>query len=76
MIIKLINQQKFIEALTTYIERMIGKQYAVSPMTLMDELFSNADVETPIIFILSQGADPNEQILNFANKMNFEKKIF
>lgn len=76
LIIKLMNQQKFIEALTTYIERMIGRQYAVSPMTLMEELFSNSDRVTPIIFILSQGADPNEQILNHAAKMNFEKKIF
>ena len=49
----------------------MGPLYSKSPMTSMEELFASADNKTPIIFILSQGADPNERILNYAKQMNF-----
>lgn len=35
----------------------------------MEMLFNSADKVTPTIFVLSQGADPNEQILGYAKKM-------
>ena len=41
----------------------LGREYATSPLTSMDDLFGSADKVTPVIFVLSQGADPNEQIL-------------
>lgn len=35
-----------------------------------------SDKTTPIIFILSQGADPNEQILNHAKQKGFGGRLF
>jgi len=37
----------------------------------MDELYSDTDFRTPLIFILSKGADPLLNLLSFAN----QKKI-
>jgi len=40
----------------------------------MEALFSDSDKITPIIFVLSQGADPTNQVLSFAhNKGSYER---
>jgi hypothetical protein len=56
-------------SLKEYVVKDLGKLYSVSPLTSMGILFNSADKVTPIIFVLSQGADPNEQILGYAKKM-------
>jgi len=44
-------------------------------MTSMEDLFNSSDKVTPIIFILTQGADPNERIVSYAKKMSFAEKL-
>ena len=44
-------------------------------MTSMEDLFNSSDKVTPIIFILSQGADPNERIVSYAKKVSFAGKL-
>ena len=41
----------------------------------MEDLFDSSDKVTPIIFVLSQGADPNERIVSYAKKMSFASKL-
>ena len=55
--------------LKEYVIKELGRQYSISPLTSMEILFESSDKVTPIIFVLSQGADPNEQILGYAKKM-------
>jgi dynein heavy chain len=55
--------------LKEYVIKDLGRQYSVSPLTSMEILFESSDKVTPIIFVLSQGADPNEQILGYAKKL-------
>jgi hypothetical protein len=38
----------------------------------MDETFADSDNKTPIIFVLSQGAEPTALFLRFAKKMRGE----
>lgn len=38
----------------------LGKIYAESPVASMEALFSDSNKKNPIIFVLSQGADPTE----------------
>jgi dynein heavy chain len=35
----------------------------------MDEVYADSDNKTPIIFVLSQGAEPTELFLRFAKKV-------
>lgn len=74
--IKLIRPQLLVSALKDYVVLTLGREYATSPLTSMDDLFGSSDRVTPVIFVLSQGADPNEQILQHAKKMNFTQKLF
>lgn len=41
----------------------------------MDTLFSDCDKRTPIIFILSQGADPTTSLYKFAKEKDFDSKL-
>lgn len=41
-----------------YVEIELGKLYSESPVATMDALFASSDNITPVIFVLSQGADP------------------
>jgi dynein heavy chain len=38
----------------------------------MDEVYSDSDCKTPVIFILSQGADPSDQLIKFARERGFD----
>jgi len=48
----------------------------VPPSTAIDILYENIDEVTPLIFVLTQGADPTSQLLKFATDMNFMDKLF
>lgn len=41
----------------------------------MSSIHADSDNKTPIIFVLSQGADPTESILNFAKDRQFEDNL-
>lgn len=41
-----------------YILQFLGQFYLEPPQVSMDTLYGDSDVATPIIFVLSQGADP------------------
>ena len=60
LLIKLIRPQLLVGALKDYVVLTLGREYATSPLTSMDDLFGSSDRVTPVIFVLSQGADPNE----------------
>eukprot|EP00351_Strombidinopsis_sp_SopsisLIS2011_P002361 CAMPEP_0116870698 /NCGR_PEP_ID=MMETSP0463-20121206/719_1 /TAXON_ID=181622 /ORGANISM="Strombidinopsis sp, Strain SopsisLIS2011" /LENGTH=71 /DNA_ID=CAMNT_0004507721 /DNA_START=4157 /DNA_END=4372 /DNA_ORIENTATION=+ len=44
----------------------MGEFYASSPLSSIEYLFGSANCTTPIIFVLSMGADPTEQIIKYA----------
>lgn len=62
-------------AFSKYVELELGKEYAESPIATMDALFSDSDRFTPIIFVLSSGADPTWQVIQFAHKMNYYERF-
>jgi dynein heavy chain len=49
-----------IKAFKEYVTIKLGVEYSESPPSNLEILFSMSDPATPIIFVLSQGADPNE----------------
>lgn len=65
-----------IKAFKEYVTIKLGVEYSESPPSNLEILFSMSDPATPIIFVLSQGADPNEQILSYAKKQGFQDKLF
>lgn len=62
--------------MSSFIIREMEKFYIEPPSTQMDVLYENIDEVTPLIFVLSQGADPTSQLLKLATDMNFMDKLF
>jgi dynein heavy chain, axonemal len=44
----------------------MGKYFIESQSSTMEILYADTDYKTPLIFILSTGADPTSQLLKFA----------
>jgi dynein heavy chain len=53
----------------------IGKFFVESPSATMDVIYGDTDVKTPLIFVLSVGADPTSSLLKFAKDRNFVEKL-
>ena len=53
----------------------LGRFFIESPAVTMDIIYKDTDVKTPLIFILSQGADPTSFLMKFANDRGFAQKL-
>ena len=51
-----------------YLEEDLGPEYAISPISSMENLFRASMANSPIIFVLSQGVDPSQQVRNYAER--------
>lgn len=60
LILKIFKPEKLMFAFQRYVYSELGQVYAESPIATMDALFGSSDNRTPIIFVLSQGADPTQ----------------
>ena len=51
-----------------YLEIELGQEYSISPISSMENLFSASTPNNPIIFVLSQGVDPMDQVVSYAKR--------
>ena len=58
LILKIFRGEKIMFAVSSYVLEYLGKYYLEPPKTTMDILYNDSDPGTPIIFVLSAGADP------------------
>jgi len=63
------------QSISEFIIQEMGKFYVESPSTAMAVIYPQLDVATPLIFVLTQGADPTSILLNFATEQGFGDKI-
>lgn len=60
MLIKIFRPEKLMFGFSNYVEDNIGKFYLEIPQINMNQIYEDSDVSTPIIFVLSSGADPTQ----------------
>ena len=41
----------------------------------MENIYVDSDIKTPIIFVLSSGADPTSNVIIFAKIQNMEERL-
>lgn len=75
LLLKVTNPEMLLEAVQSYVRDELGPLYAESPLATMEALFASSNSATPMIFVLSQGADPTQQVIQFAHKMNFYERL-
>ena len=52
-----------------FVEKKLGKEFSAVKPTSMEDVYQDSDHRTPFTFILTQGADPTSQIINFAKEI-------
>ena len=67
LLLKLFRPETLLQAFTNYVRIELGQYFAESPSATMQSLFEDSDKLTPVVFVLSQGADPTNQLLKFGN---------
>ena len=75
LIIKALREEKIIYTITKFIKEVLGERFIKTPPVSMEELFAETTKRTPIIFILSQGADPMAMVQRLAKDKKCPEKI-
>jgi dynein heavy chain len=63
-----------VQNISEYVKRELGKYYEESHVMSIEELLDHSVFDTPLMFILSTGVDPTNNILNYclAKNVNLE----
>ena len=76
LMIKMFRPEKLLLFVKYFIIAELGKIFTDNTPPKLDEVFAESDYKTPIIFILSQGADPADNLIKFKDRCNlpYEEK--
>jgi dynein heavy chain len=66
LIVKVFREEKAVHAATTFVNREIGDGFTVSPPFDLEGAFNDSSSATPLIFVLSPGADVNDYLVQLA----------
>jgi len=61
--------------MSQYILNEMERFFVESPSVSMGTIYKDINPCTPLIFVLSTGADPTSLLLNFASEMGFHEKL-
>lgn len=75
IVLKAFRPEKLLFAFQNYVMDEIGQFFVESPSATMDVIYADTDVKTPLIFVLSAGADPTSSLIKFAKDRNFVEKL-
>jgi len=67
-LLKIFREDKLIFGCAKFVSYHLGPSYTEPPPWTLDEVFPDTNCHTPIIFILSTGADPTTMLQRFAER--------
>ena len=62
--------------MTNFVARKLGKSFVEPPPFDLEKSFNDSSPFTPLVFILSYGADPTMALLKFAQDKGFKGEKF
>lgn len=71
IILRAIRPDKIAEAVTIFVAKEFGGEFVSPPQFDIGRSFADSNALTPLVFILSPGADPMGSLLLFAEKMGY-----
>ena len=75
-VMRTFRPDKVIEGVQLYISEQLGQRFIEPPPFDLPASFADAINMTPLIFVLSKGADPMADVVKFATEMKMNKKLF
>eukprot|EP00698_Gefionella_okellyi_P008565 TRINITY_DN2129_c0_g1_i1.p1 TRINITY_DN2129_c0_g1~~TRINITY_DN2129_c0_g1_i1.p1 ORF type:complete len:4495 (+),score=1467.97 TRINITY_DN2129_c0_g1_i1:46-13530(+) len=75
LMVRSFREDRMLVAAKRYIINSIGQQYVEGIPTDLEELWSECDIRTPLICLLSAGSDPTSAIVELAKKKKIDLKM-
>lgn len=75
IMLKVFRPEKLMFAFKNYVRTHMGSYFTDSQPITMENIYADTDNLTPLIFILSTGADPTEQLYKFAKERGFLERL-
>lgn len=75
MLIKVLREEKLVLAIKEFVKAELGEKFIISPAFDLASAFADSMNTSPIIFVLSPGADPITYLLNLAKAKNMESRL-
>eukprot|EP01063_Lacrimia_lanifica_P030849 TRINITY_DN4987_c0_g1_i1.p1 TRINITY_DN4987_c0_g1~~TRINITY_DN4987_c0_g1_i1.p1 ORF type:complete len:2324 (+),score=1039.90 TRINITY_DN4987_c0_g1_i1:991-6972(+) len=72
---RVFRADKVLLALQGYITTYVDEKFIIPPTFDLDSSYKDSDPATPLIFILSTGADPMDELQKFATKARMQNKM-
>ena len=72
---RVLQPQKIVSAMSYYISNTIGTPYLDAPNVTVRDLWKDSDSRTPIIFVLSPGADPTASLLKLSESADIKTQL-
>eukprot|EP00899_Mesostigma_viride_P007437 jgi/Mesvir1/16695/Mv15092-RA.1 len=69
MLLRVLRPEKLVFGFSTFVGKKLGVVFTESPPFSLDDIFRDTNNSTPIIFVLSTGADPTSMLQRFGEKM-------
>nr|XP_024218054.1 dynein heavy chain 7, axonemal isoform X1 [Halyomorpha halys] len=70
IVFRMFRSDRLIPMILNFVENQVGPEFIETPHVNLKETISNCHPYTPIIFVLSPGADPLKSILDLSTEMN------
>ncbi|CEL99773.1 unnamed protein product [Vitrella brassicaformis CCMP3155] len=68
LVIKALREEKVSFAVAQVVEKRLGRSFVEVALPRMEEIYADTTSATPVIFVLSTGADPTGMLLRFASE--------
>lgn len=75
MLIKTLRDEKLIHGVKAFVAAELGPQFIESPPFDLDGACNDATNITPVIFVLSPGADPIADLIALAKNRGMDQKL-
>lgn len=75
MLIKVLREEKLMYGIKEFVKSELGEKFIESPPFDLLGAYNDSSATTPIIFVLSPGADPVLYLLNLAKARNMESRL-
>ena len=75
MILKVLRAERVTFAISEFVAENLGEKFQGLPPTQLADVYKDTTKLSPIIFVLSTGADPTSVLLRLSKEMKMEKKL-
>ena len=74
LLLKAFRDQKILLSVIQFIDQLLGKEFSQPKPPDLEDVYKESNARTPIVFVLSAGADPTNLIMRFVKKMKQDEE--